>query len=93
MTARENTLSRGFTDALTRLIENVVRYRKDLDRYEARWIEAREAVLHERNQRADADPKDTVADLVDAMNEARLRDLLQRPPVAAVWRALEEQTT
>ena len=93
MTAWENTLSRGFTDALTRLIENVVRYRKDLDRYEARWIEAREAVLRERNQQADADPKDIVAGLVGAMNEAQLRDLLQRLPVAAVWRALEEQTT
>jgi hypothetical protein len=85
--------SRGFTDALTRLIENVVRYRKDLDRYEARWVEAREAVRHERAQRADADPKDTVADRVGALNEAQLRDLLQRLPVAAVRRALEEQTT
>ena len=85
--------SRGFTDALTRLIENAVRYRKDLDRYEARRVEAREAVLHERAQQADADPKDTVADRVAALNEAQLRDLLQRLPAAAVWRALEEQKT
>jgi hypothetical protein len=85
--------SRGFTDALTQLIENVVRHRKDVDSYEAEWLEARKAVLHERNQRPQPDQRDAAAELVGSMNETQLRGLLKRLPTAAVWRALQEQTT
>ena len=36
--------SRGFTDALTELLETVVRQRHDLDDYDARWDRARVAI-------------------------------------------------
>lgn len=85
--------SRGFTDALTQLIESVVSHRKHLDRYESAWVEARELVRLERNQKLEPGRQDMIQDLVEAMNETDLRALLKRLPGTLVWRALEEQTT
>ena len=84
--------SRGFTDALTQLIETIVRQRKQLDQHEAAWLAARGSVLHERNEQTAPDLMQTVADLVEAMHDGELRDLLKRLPTDTVWRALEEQT-
>ena len=39
---------RGFTDALTELLETVIRQRSVLDRYEQEWDLSREAVQRER---------------------------------------------
>ncbi len=41
---------RGFTDALTELLETVVRQRSVLDRYEKEWDVAREEVQRERER-------------------------------------------
>ncbi len=84
--------SRGFTDALTQLIETVVRQRKQLDRHESDWLAARELVLRERNLKPAPDLAQTVTDRVGAMHESELRDLLKRLPADTLWRALEEQT-
>ena len=84
--------SRGFTDALTQLIETTVRQRQHLDRPEAAWRIAREAVSRERKERPVPDLAQNVADLVSAMNEGALRDLLRRLPGDTVWEALEAQT-
>jgi hypothetical protein len=84
--------SRGFTDALTQLIETVVRQRKQLDRHATAWVAARESVLRERNAKPVPDLAETVADLVAAMRETELRDLLKRLPADTVWQALEAQT-
>jgi hypothetical protein len=78
--------SRGFTDALTELLETVLRCRRDLDRYEAAWTAASEAVRRERES-ADRDPGDGPAlDWLEAMGEAELRRLLLRLPTALLQR-------
>jgi hypothetical protein len=84
--------SRGFTDALTQVIETVVRQRQHLDEHEAAWLAARKAVLQERNGQPAPDIVQTISDLVAAMHDGELRDLLGRLPTDIVWRALEEQT-
>jgi hypothetical protein len=42
--------SRGFSDALTQLLETVVLQRRDFDAYEALWTRASEAVAQERHR-------------------------------------------
>ena len=81
--------SRGFTDALTELLETVVRERQNLDATEAKWNRARELVAKER---AETHPEQGVTSLdveLGSLNEAQLRDLLKRLPPATVKRALK----
>ena len=81
--------SRGFTDALTELLETVVRERKNLDEVEATWNRAREQVARERAVRTGEPETSNVELELVAMDELQLRDLIKRLPPAAVKRALK----
>jgi hypothetical protein len=74
--------SRGFTDALTELLETVVRQRHDLDDYDTRWDRARMAIRRERR----AGKSDGVAEDVEmwlsTLDERELRQLLGSVPPA-----------
>lgn len=80
--------SRGFTDALTELIEMVVRERKNLDEYEGEWNRAREGVIRERSEGAVEGEKWLLDDALAAMDETQLRELVKRLPACTVRRAL-----
>ena len=83
--------SRGFTDALTELMETLVRERKNLDAYEVKWNEARERVEQERaNEKNEEKITDLEANL-ELMDEQQLRDLVRRLPPATVKRALKPE--
>jgi hypothetical protein len=83
--------SRGFTDALTELMETLVRERKNLDAYEVKWNEARERVEQERaNEKNEEKITDLEADL-ELMDEQQLRDLVRRLPPTTVKRALKPE--
>lgn len=79
--------SRGFTDALTELLETVVRHRRDLDRYETQWEGVREAIRRERHARKGESDTDGLEAWLSALDEAALRQLMSRLP-AAVLRKL-----
>jgi hypothetical protein len=83
--------SRGFTDALTELLETLVRERKNLDAYEAKWNQAREQVARERTDEKHDQIVTTIEAELGSMNEAQLRDLLKRLPPATVKRALKPE--
>jgi hypothetical protein len=71
--------SRAFTDALTELIEDIVRCRGDLDSFETAWDEACEAVLHEREAGRTGPELDYRAAL-ERMDRGELLDLLEAVP-------------
>ena len=81
--------SRGFTDALTELLETVVRERQNLDEVETKWNRARELVARERVEKKPEQSGATIEAEVGAMNETQLRDLIKRLPPATVKRALK----
>jgi len=71
---------RGFTDALTELLETLIRNRQLLDEYEAAWMKAREEVETERKEK----PKDHIDELPESwlanLAEKELRALIARVP-------------
>lgn len=74
--------SRAFTDALTRLLETVVRHRHDLDQYQAGWEEVRASVQYEREESGAKSEGCGVDEWVSVMDENALRELIARvPPV------------
>ncbi len=78
--------SRGFTDALTELLETVVRCRRDLDCYEEAWGAASEAVRRER-ELANRDTGDEPPEeWLEAMGEVELRRLVRNLPAAMLRR-------
>lgn len=79
--------SRAFTDALTELLETVMRHRRDLDRYEKEWEGAREAVRRERQARKGEGDTEGVEAWLAGLDEATLRQLMSRIP-APVLRKL-----
>lgn len=81
--------SRGFTDALTELLETVIGHRSEIDQYEARWDDARRAVLRERRSRAAGAEMRSLHDRVDAMGPDGLRELLKRLPPLTLKRLLD----
>ena len=80
--------SREFTDALTRLLEIVIRNRQDLDTYQACWNEARSKVIAERKN-SESNNSETMERLLDSKNASELRDLLNRVPRATLKHLLE----
>jgi hypothetical protein len=80
--------SRGFTDALTELLENVVRFRDSLGVQESKWETIRSAVAQERRARGQA-REIPAGELLEAMNESELRRLLQQLPPTALDHLLE----
>lgn len=82
---------RGFTDALTRLLESILRQHRDLPRFEAGWRAASAGVLAERCQTDGLDPDQGLARLLQGMGESDLRKLLERLPVGIVQQAMEQE--
>ena len=77
--------SRGFTDALTGLLETVVAHRKDLDPYETRWLALRDQVREERRHHAIRSEL-PLEDRLDLLSEAELRSLLKHIPQVTLKR-------
>lgn len=82
--------SRAFTDALTQLLETVVRHRKELDPFEQKWNGARAAVQGERKDQTIKAEIGSVEDTLGQMNENQLRELLKRVPEMRLRRALND---
>jgi hypothetical protein len=82
--------SRGFTDALTELLETVVRHRKDLDPYEKEWKAARKRVLTERRGSEQPKAGTSIQDRVESMGVAELRNLIGRIPPVTLRRLLSD---
>lgn len=80
---------RGFTDALTELLEVVVSHRKELDQHEANWRKVRDAVRKERKTRKAEDDR-TLDDWLAAKDAAELRDLLRKMPAVALRKLREK---
>jgi hypothetical protein len=70
--------SRGFTDALTELLELVVRYRDLLGEAESKWHQAMNGVIEERME-ADGDSAVDARD-IDVLDATELRALLKALP-------------
>jgi hypothetical protein len=81
--------SRGFTDALTELIETIIAVRSDLDSYETEWEKARRTVSKERKSRTKLTDDDGPEGKLVAMSEDDLRKLLSRVPRGVLKRLLE----
>ena len=79
---------RGFTDALTELIENVVRLRRELDGYEAQWETARKKVIKERNTQSREASTTSLQERLAVMSEGEVRSLLNQVPGAVMERLL-----
>ena len=75
---------RGFTDALTELLETVVRQRSVLDAYESDWDAARQEVERERQQVQDSTSAESPDTWLATLGEAELRALLGRIPHAVI---------
>ena len=69
-------------------IETVVRERSSLDKYEAKWNDARALVTRERSAAVNNEEESSLDTILGTMNESQLRDLLKSLPVVAVKRAL-----
>lgn len=85
-----NDGSRGFTDALTELLETVIRLRTHLDDYEAKWNEARQQVLCERQQQSGHKQID-YHERLNSMTKAELQSLIQGLPPAFLENVLRAQ--
>ncbi len=71
--------SRGFTDALTELIEAAVRHRQSLDAYEGEWQTARQEVLTERG-RVGLNEEQGIVEQLEALDRDELLRLLEKVP-------------
>jgi hypothetical protein len=71
--------SRGFTDALTELLETIIFHRKELDPYESRWLALRNQVTEERHHHAGR-CEQPLEDRLDALTELELRAMLKNVP-------------
>jgi hypothetical protein len=74
---------RGFTDALTELVETIVRHRKSMDEYETAWDTLRKKVLKERKEKRPS-LTDGQADWLASKSEKELRALLRQVPVVVL---------
>ena len=75
---------RGFTDALTALLETVIRQRSVLDQYEVEWENACKEVERERRRKPKAVPEQPPETWLARMSEAELRSLVARVPPAVL---------
>lgn len=82
---------RGFTDALTELLETVVLHRKELDSHEARWIAACHEVQAERDPAQSSNGEGCLDGQLATMGEGDLRILLRRLPHMTLKRLLNER--
>ena len=82
---------RCFTDALTELIETVVRLRRELDIYETQWETAREKVRTERRERSSEASEALLPERLAALSEQEVRALLDRVPEVVLQRLLKTE--
>ena len=78
--------SRGFTDALTELLESIVRHRDILDKYDREWEQIRELVLSERAKKTNSEP--VAKDILLKMNQQELIQILEKVPQATLKKIL-----
>ena len=71
--------SRGFTDALTELIEATVRHRQSLDAYEDDWRTACQEVLKERGT-VGLNSEQSIAEQLQTLDRDALLQVLERVP-------------
>ena len=71
---------RGFTDALTELIESIIRHRDALTRHEESWEQARKAVIRERKMTGARDEFEELHEWVTSLSEDELRVLVGEIP-------------
>jgi hypothetical protein len=71
--------SRGFTDALTELVEAAIRHRRSLDAYENDWQAARQEVLTERGP-AVLNGEQSIPERLQSLDRDALLQLLERVP-------------
>ena len=71
---------RGFTDALTELIESIIRHRDALARHEESWEQARKAVTRERKMTGAGDEFEELHEWVSSLSEDELRALVGEIP-------------
>jgi hypothetical protein len=76
--------SRGFTDALTGLLETVLRHRRDLDPYEQGWEQVRAAIRRERQERSGEGETDGMKEWLSALSETDLRQLMEQLPMTVL---------
>jgi hypothetical protein len=81
--------SRGFTDALTQLIETVVRERDKLSPIESRWEQAREAIKLQRATQLEGN----IRVRIETMTDSDLRELVKALPEATLRKALNKPKT
>jgi hypothetical protein len=81
--------SRGFTDALTGLLETVVLHRRDIDPYESRWLILRELVSAERHHHATR-LGPSLEERLDLLTQQELRAILKHVPQVTLKRLLAE---
>jgi hypothetical protein len=79
--------SRGFTDALTELLEIVISHRNDLNPYEACWLAFRNKVAEERCHNG-VHSQSPLEDRLDSLTEAELRAMLKNIPQVTLKRLL-----
>ncbi len=84
-----HNFSRGFTDALTGLLETVVLHRRDLDPYESRWLVLRELVSGERHHHATG-PGPSLEERLDLLSPQELRTILKQIPLVTLRRLLPD---
>jgi hypothetical protein len=72
--------SRSFSDALTNLFAEVVRFRHFLDTYEADWFAARERVMRERQQTFNGNDQDQIQAWLETLDNETLRELMSSLP-------------
>jgi hypothetical protein len=70
--------SRGFTDALTELIEVIIRDRKIFDEYEEDWVKIQEQIQVERETKFEAEK--SFEQFIQSKSEKELRNLLMELP-------------
>ncbi len=80
---------RGFTDALTHMIEAVVRYRQAMNEYEEEWELVRMRIAQERQTKIDS-AVEPEPEWFAGKSREELRELLRRVP-AVVLRQLEKE--
>lgn len=83
--------SRSFTDALTELLDIVVRQRKDLDEHESEWEKARERVRRERQEAGDDGRGDGLQEWLAALDESGLRHVLSSVPTSVLRRLRKDR--
>ncbi len=84
--------SRGFTDALTELLETVIRFRESLAAQEATWNAIRRAVATER-RRQDRARRLPARQRLERLDEAELRELLRQLPSGVLDHLLQQHDT